>query len=108
VYWDETNATLPNFNQHLRWVKALTTEMGLPALEWQTPLGVPSPTCGGTTGHWRDNRVHYFFGHVPDLISSGIAGMVFGTGAGQQTDLSTDGGQLKNASISYLAAPVAL
>ena len=99
---------MPNFSQHLRWVKALTAELQRPALEWQTPVGVPSNTCGGSDQHWRDNRVHYFFGHVPDLIDAGIAGMTFGTGAGGQTNLGTDGDQLKNASIAYLAAPVAL
>ncbi len=108
VYWDEANVALPNFSQHLRWVKALTTELQRPAIEWQTPLGRPSTTCGGTNEHWRDNRVHYFFGHVPDLIDAGIAGMTFGTGAGQQTNLSTDGGQFKGAAQSYLAAPVAM
>jgi hypothetical protein len=108
VYWDESNTTLPNFAQHVRWVKALTAELQRPALEWQTPLGLPSPTCGGSDQHWRDNRVHYFFGHVPDLVDAGVAGMTFGTGAGGQTNLTTDGGQLKNASIAYMAAPVAL
>jgi hypothetical protein len=108
VYWDETNATLPNFAQHVRWVKALTGEMGLPALEWQTPIGQPSPTCGGSTSHWRDNRVHYFFGHVGDLVDAGIAGMTFGTGAGGQTTIATDGDELKTSSITYLAAPFAL
>jgi hypothetical protein len=108
VYWDEDNVALPNFSQHVRWVTALTAEMQRPALEWQTPLGVPSTSCGGTSGHWRDNRVHYFFGHVPDLVGAGIAGMSFGTGAGGQTDLSTDGGQLKTAATAYKAAPVAM
>ncbi len=108
VYWDEANVGLPNFDQHLRWVTALTAAMQRPALEWQTPLGVPSDTCGGSNGHWRDNRAHYFFGHVSDLIGAGIAGMTFGTGAGQQTDLSSDGGQMKAAATAYLAAPVAL
>lgn len=108
VYWDETNATLPSFAQHVRWVKALTAELQRPALEWQTPFGLPSPTCGGTSEHWRDNRVHYFFGHVPDLIDAGIAGMTFGTGAGGQTNLSTDSGQFKTAATAYRAAPVAL
>ncbi len=108
VYWDEDNVALPNFAQHVRWVTALTAEMQRPALEWQTPLGVPSTSCGGTSGHWRDNRVHYFFGHVPDLVGAGIAGMSFGTGAGGQTDLSTDGGQLDTAATAYRAAPVAM
>jgi hypothetical protein len=108
VYWDEANASLPNFSQHVRWVTALTAELGKPALEWQTPLGVPSATCGGSDQHWRDNRVHYFFGHVPDLVNAGVAGMTFGTGAGGQTNLATDGDQLKTAENAYLAAPVAM
>ena len=108
VYWDETNATLPNFAQHLRWVKALTTALQRPALEWQTPLGLPSDTCGGSNEHWRDNRAHYFFGHVPDLIDAGLAGMTFGTGAGGQTNLGTDGDHVKNAAIAYRAAPIAM
>ena len=108
VYWDETNTALPNFSQHIRWVKALTARMNRPALEWQTPLGLPSTTCGGTNEHWRDNRVHYFFGHIPDLVDAGVAGMTFGTGAGGQTNLSTDGGQFKTAATAYKAAPVSL
>jgi hypothetical protein len=108
VYWDESNQTLPNFAQHVQWVTALTAELQRPALEWQTPLGVPATTCGGTDTHWRDNRVHYFFGHVDDLVGAGVAGMTFGTGAGDQTDLDTDGDQLLNASVAYMAAPSAL
>jgi len=108
VYWDENNTALPNFSQHLRWVKALTAQLDRPAVEWQTPLGLPSSTCGGTNEHWRDNRVHYFFGHVPDLIDAGIAGMTFGTGASAQTNLATDNGQFKAAATAYKAAPVAM
>jgi hypothetical protein len=101
VYWDETNATLPNFSQHLRWVTALTQRVQRPAVEWQTPLGVPSTACGGTAGHWRDNRVKYFFEHVPQLIDAGVAGMTFGTGAGQQTTIDTDSGQFKARATAY-------
>lgn len=108
VYWDDTNTSLPNFSQHLRWVTAVTAKLQRPAIEWQTPLGVPSTTCGGTNENYRDNRVKYFFSHVPDLIDAGIAGMTFGTGAGAQTHLGTDGGQFKAAALAYRAAPVAL
>ena len=52
--------------------------------------------------------MHYFFGHVPDLIDAGIAGMTFGTGAGGQTNLATDGDQLKTTAVAYMAAPVAM
>jgi len=108
VYWDESNATLPDFATHLRWVGALTDELQLPALWWQTPLGVPSDACGGTEEHYRDNRVHYFFGHVDELVAAGGVGMTFGTGAGGQTNLATDGDQLKSAATAYVAAPFAL
>jgi len=108
VYWDETNTTFPNYTQQLQWVAVLTAELQRPALEWQTPLGLPSDTCGGSDQHWRDNRVHYFFGHVPDLADAGIAGMLFGTGAGGQTNLATDGDQLKTAILAYRATPLAL
>jgi len=71
-------------------------------------MGLPSPTCGGSDQHWRDDRVHYFFGHVADLVDAGVAGMTFGTGAGGQTNLATDGDQLKTAAIAYMATPVAM
>jgi hypothetical protein len=108
VYWDETNTTLPNFSQHLRWVRALTEELGLPALWWQMPFGVPSDTCGGTDAHWRDNRVRYFFSHIDELIAAGGVGAVWGTGAGGQTYITTDGGQFEAAVTSYFSSPVGL
>jgi hypothetical protein len=108
VYWDETNATVPSFEQHLRWVGALTERMGRPAIWWQTPLGVPSETCGGSDGAWRDNRVHYFFTHVEELAAAGGAGAAFGTGAGGQTTLDSDGDQLKDFAVAYAAAPLEL
>jgi hypothetical protein len=112
VYWDETNATLPNFAQHLRWVRALTTELGLPALWWQLPFGVPNDTCGGpgggSDGDWRDNRVRYFFSHVDELVAAGGFGAVWGTGAGRQTYITTDGGQFQRAVQAYFASPTPL
>lgn len=108
VYWDETNTTLPSFSQHFRWVGALTGRAVLPALWWQTPLGVPSDQCGGTMDHWRDNRVHYFFAHIDELVDAGGAGAAFGTGAGGQTTIDSDGDQFKNAAEAYSLSPYAL
>jgi hypothetical protein len=107
-YWDETNATSPNFREHLDWVKTLTSGVGKPMLWWQTPFGVPSSTPGGTPEHYRDNRVHYIFGHVDEFIAAGGVGAVFGRGAGNQTYITTDGDQFKNAVTRYFAAPVPL
>ncbi len=108
VYWDETNQTLPNFKGHFSWVKGLTTKLGKPALWWQTPLGVPSTTPGGTDGHYRDNRVKYFFSHIGELIDAGGVGVMFGAGAGLQTTMATDGDQLRNAMAEYFKNPVKL
>jgi len=107
-YWDETNATSPNFHEHLAWSKALSTTLGRPILWWQLPLGVPSTTPGGTSGHFRDNRVKYLFSHVQEFVDAGGLGAVFGTGADDQTFITTDGGQFKNAVTQYFQAPVAL
>jgi lysophospholipase L1-like esterase len=108
VYWDETNKTLPNFTGHFTWAKAVGQAMSKPLLWWQMPFGVPSATAGGTDGHYRDNRVHYFFSHMSDVAGAGGFGIVYGAGADRQTTPSTDGGQFKTALTNYLAAPTDL
>ncbi len=107
-YWDETNATSPNFHDNLAWVKKITDGLGKPMFWWQVPFGVPSTTKGGTASHYRDNRVHYIFSHVSEFIAAGGVGALFGTGAGNQTDWTTDSGQFKTAATAYFLAPVAL
>jgi hypothetical protein len=107
-YWDETNKTSPNFQENLSWVKTITTGLGKPMIWWQVPFGVPSDTPGGTSGHYRDNRVHYIVSHIDEFIAAGGAGALFGTGAGNQTYITTDGDQFKNAATKYFAAPVLL
>jgi hypothetical protein len=58
-YLDENNVTTPNFNQSLDQWRTLRSHLGgLPILFWQTPMGVPSTTPGGTPKHYRDNHVH--------------------------------------------------
>jgi hypothetical protein len=104
-YWDETNATRPNFRDHLTFAKAVSDGVGKPIIWWQVPFGVPSQTPGGTAGHYRDNRVHYLFAHVDEFIAAGFAGAAFGVGAGNQTYITTDGGQFRDAVTSYYARP---
>jgi hypothetical protein len=108
VYFDESNMTSPNFHENLAWVKQITDGVGKPMFWWQVPFGVPSTTPGGTAGHYRDNRVHYIFSHIDEFIAAGGIGALFGTGAGNQTDITTDGGQFKTAATKYFAAPVPL
>jgi hypothetical protein len=108
VYLDETNTKSPNFHEVIGWAKQIHDGVGLPILWWQVPLGVPSTMPGGTSGHYRDNRVHYMFNHLSELVDAGSVGMVFGTGAEHQTTVDTDGGQFKAAVTKYFASPVPL
>lgn len=107
-YWDETNQTSPNFREHLDWASAMSQGVGKPLLWWQMPFGVPSETPGGSPGHYRDNRVRYLFSHVDEFVAAGGVGAAFGTGAGNQTYITTDGDQFRQAVANYFAAPTPL
>ena len=107
-YWDESNQTSPNFHEYLDWAKAIGDGLGKPIVWWQVPFGVPSATPGGTAGHYRDNRVHYVFDHIGEFVAAGGLGITFGVGAGNQTYITTDGGQFRDAVGAYYGAPVGL
>ena len=108
-YWDETNTTHPNFHDAFAEASAWHTGIGnLPLIWWQTPLGVPSTTPGGTTERYRDNRVHYFLTHGSELVAAGTLGVVFGAGENTQTTIATDNGQYQTLSNQYFAAPTPL
>jgi hypothetical protein len=108
-YLDETNTTTPNYSQHLATMLSYHNGIGgLPLIWWQTPMGVPSSTAGGTSHHFRDNRVHYFLTHASELTAVGGLAVVFGTGNDYQTSITSDGGQFQSLSAAYLAAPAAL
>lgn len=107
-YWDETNATSPNFKEHFALANSYHRGLQLPILWWQTPLGVPSAKAGGSATQYRDNRANYFLTHGSELVAAGGIGVVFSTGEVNQTSINTDGGQFKRLSTSYLANPAAL
>ena len=108
-YLDETNTTTPNYAQYLASVQNYHTGIGgLPLIFWQTPMGVPSTTPGGSSFHFRDNHVHYFLTHASELTAVGGVAVVFGTGNDFQTNITTDGGQFQALSGAYLAAPATL
>lgn len=106
-YWDESNLTSPNFNEHFALAKSYYQGLQLPVLWWQTPLGVPSSQFG-SPGKWRDNRVRYFLTHTADMVAVGGLGAVFSSGEVNQTSINTDGGQFKTYSSNYLAKPTTL
>jgi hypothetical protein len=107
-YWDATNATSPSFREHLAWARGIHDGVGRPLLWWQMPFGVPSATPGGSPGRYRDNRVQYLFAHPGEFVAAGGVGAVFGTGAGNQTYITTDGGQFRTAAQGYFARPAPL
>ncbi len=105
-YWDENNVTTPNFNQALAQWSTVRSHLGnLPILFWQTPMGVPSTTPGGTPHHYRDNRVHYMLTHPTQYTANGVFGIVFSPGGATSADITTDGGQFANLFHAYLANP---
>jgi hypothetical protein len=99
VWWDETNATLPNFDQALRWESALTTAIGVPGIWWQTPYGNRSLPDQNLA--WRDNRLDYFFDHPDALARANTVAFVFGAGEGHQTRAATDGGHFVSRASAY-------
>jgi hypothetical protein len=117
-WWDPTDKTLPSFAQDLTWIKALTEDLGVPALYWQTPLGNSSGT--NMNNSYKDNRVDYFFGgsasqvesgaavtvpsHFSDLAASHVVGVAFGAGTGGQTTADTDGGNLATKTKAYISS----
>jgi hypothetical protein len=79
-YWDQDNVVFPNFHRWEAYVRAVTTTTGLKAIVWQVPIGNQLyRSSNNTPGHWQDNRVEYFFGHVAELRDAGLIGMLFGT-----------------------------
>jgi hypothetical protein len=98
-FWDATDATLPNFAQALTWVKAISEGLGKANLWWQLPVG--NMSLNNTAQHWKDNRVEYFFAHTPNVAIAHGFGMAFGSGADDQTNPSTDNGQLVAKTKAY-------
>ncbi len=86
-FWDQDNAVFPNFHRWEAYVKAFTTTTARKSIVWQVPIGNQLYTpMNNTRGHWQDNRVEYFFGHVAELRDAGMVGMLFGT---TQVDATT-------------------
>jgi hypothetical protein len=109
-YWDETNATTPNFDQYFAKVNQYQQGIGngqLPVVLWQTPEGVPSPARGGSAHHFRDNREHYFLTHATELTAAHVFAVTFSSGK-NLTAITTDGGQFQTLSNALHAAPAAL
>ncbi|AMP14671.1 hypothetical protein CPter291_2414 [Collimonas pratensis] len=104
-YWDENNIATPNFHQSQSAISDYRTALsnGLPILWWQTPMGVPSTTPGGTNQHYRDNRVDYMLRNTQEYGDIHTFAIVFSAGGSFQTTINTDGGQFARLLGLYLA-----
>lgn len=85
-WWDRLNFSFPNFARWEAYIAALHATTGRPLIAWQVPIGNQwFQTVNNSTGHFQDNRSEYFFGHVSELVDSGLIAVMFGPGAGGQT-----------------------
>jgi len=108
-YLDENNVATPNYSQDLaRWSTTRGILGNLPILFWQTPMGVPSATPGGSPGHYRDNHVQYMLTHASQYAAIGVFAIVFSAGGSTSATITTDGGQFARLFNAYLANPALL
>ncbi|MBM4361530.1 MAG: hypothetical protein FJ104_02530, partial [Deltaproteobacteria bacterium] len=105
AWWDATDATLPSFSQALTWTRAVGEALALPVVAWQVPVG--NMSLDDTNQRYRDNRVDYFFDHMDRVAEASIAALAYGAGEGQQTNPSTDDGNLVARTNAYGRARVA-
>jgi hypothetical protein len=81
AWWDRRNVTLPNFHRWEAFIDAARQAVNKPVYIWQIPVGNQYfRTVNNTRGHYQDNKVEYFFDHIEELRSVGIAGLLFGGG----------------------------
>jgi hypothetical protein len=98
-WWDDTNATIPNFAQAFTWTKLVAEGLQLPVFFWQIPVGHMG--LSDTNDHWKDNRVDYFFAHTDEVVAAHIVGLLFGAGMGGMTTPETDGGNFVTRTVAY-------
>lgn len=98
-WWDATNTKLPNFTQAFVWAKALGSSANKPIFWWQLPVG--NMSLPNQNEKWKDNRVDYFMTHMNEVAAAHGVGAAFGSGAGGQTNPSTDGGNLVSKVKTY-------
>jgi hypothetical protein len=87
AFWDRTNTTFPNFQRYEQYISAVTQATGLGVIVWQVPVGNQwFRSVNNTDGHYQDNRIEYFFGHLAGLRDAGVIGLQFGAGNAGSTD----------------------
>jgi hypothetical protein len=101
-WWDRDNVTFPNFARWEQYLSAARSVAGnKPILLWQVPIGNQYfQTENNTDHHFQDNRAEYIFGHIDELINTGIVGVMFGTGNAGSTTNNDSGDGVTNPPAS--------
>ncbi|MFF7883607.1 RICIN domain-containing protein [Streptomyces sp. NPDC020794] len=93
-FWNDQKAAAS-----LKFWKTMAESVGKPVVLWQIPVG--NMAGNNTPGHFKDDKVDWFFGHMDQVANAHIAGLLFGAGWSEQTTPETDGGNLINKTIAY-------
>ncbi|HEY8985974.1 MAG TPA: RICIN domain-containing protein [Streptomyces sp.] len=93
-YWNDQKA-----GAALKFWKTMAESVGKPVVLWQIPVG--NMAGNNTPGHYKDDKVDWFFSHMDRVADAHVAGMLFGAGWSEQTTPETDGGNLINKTIAY-------
>ncbi|GAA1150991.1 hypothetical protein GCM10009664_18670 [Kitasatospora gansuensis] len=94
TYWNDQKA-----NAALGFYKTMAEAVGKPVVLWQVPLG--NMAQNNTPGHYKDDKVDWFFSHLNQVADAHVAALLFGAGWSEQTTPETDGGNLVNKTIAY-------
>ncbi|MFJ8625020.1 RICIN domain-containing protein [Kitasatospora sp. NPDC093550] len=82
----------------LAFYKTMAESVGKPVVLWQIPLG--NMAQNNTPGHYKDDKVDWFFSHLDQVANAHVGGLLFGAGWQEQTTVETDGGNLINKTIA--------
>ncbi|MEH0513238.1 MULTISPECIES: RICIN domain-containing protein [unclassified Streptomyces] len=93
TFWNDQKAAAS-----LKFWKTMAESVGKPVVLWQIPVG--NMAGNNTPGHFKDDKVDWFFSHMDQVANAHIAGLLFGAGWSEQTTPETDGGNLINKTIA--------
>ncbi|KUO06976.1 lectin [Streptomyces sp. DSM 15324] len=93
-FWNDQKAAAS-----LKFWKTMAESVGKPVVLWQIPVG--NMAGNNTPGHFKDDKVDWFFGHMDQVANAHIAGLLFGAGWSEQTTPESDGGNLIRKTIAY-------
>ncbi|NUT37308.1 MAG: hypothetical protein HOV79_30040 [Hamadaea sp.] len=94
TFWTDQKAAAA-----LRFYKTMAESVGRPIVLWQIPVG--NMAQNNTPGHYKDDKVDWFFGHMDQVAKAHVAALLFGAGWTEQTTPETDGGNLIRKTIAY-------